>query len=146
MEPEPRLRQLARAAAGKALVSIEVTDGLAERLPAPDASQDAAVFALALCTIRGPDAALREAFRVLKSGGQLRFLEHVRADTHGLVRLQRLLDATVWPLLFGGCHLGRDSATAIEHAGFTIDRLDRFLYPQARTPVSFHIRDTVHRP
>ncbi|MHA6626591.1 hypothetical protein ACU61A_14235 [Pseudonocardia sichuanensis] len=53
--------------------------------------------------------------------------------------VQRLLDATVWPVLAGGCHTGRDTAMAIEQAGFTVERLDRFLFPQTRTPFSFHI-------
>jgi hypothetical protein len=52
---------------------------------------------------------------------------------------QRLLEATVWPHLFGGCHLSRDTAAAIERAGFTITTLEQFLFPAARTPVSFHI-------
>jgi hypothetical protein len=76
---------------------------------------------------------------VLKPGGVLCFLEHVRAGTAGLARTQRALDATIWPHLFGGCHLGRDTAAAIQRAGFTIGRLDRFLFPEARTPVSFYI-------
>jgi len=75
------------------------------------------------------------------------FLEHIRAGTGGLARIHRALDATVWPHLFGGCHLGRDTAAAIERAGFSIRRLDRFLFPQARTPVSVHIigQATRHR-
>jgi ubiquinone/menaquinone biosynthesis C-methylase UbiE len=92
-----------------------------------------------LCTVLDQDAALGEIRRVLRPGGQLCFLEHVRADSAGLARTQRVLDATVWPHLFAGCHLGRDTAAAIERAGFTIARLDRFLFPGTRTPVSFHI-------
>lgn len=146
VEPEPYLRRLARAAAAKAPVPIEVTDGRGERLPAADASMDAAVVTFALCTIQDPVAALREAYRVLKPGGQLRYLEHVRADSWGLARVQDLLDATIWPVLAGGCHIGRDSATAIEEAGFTIERIDRFLFPEVRAPVSFFISGTARRP
>jgi len=50
-----------------------------------------------------------------------------------------VLDATEWPHLFGGCHVGRDTAAAIERAGFTISGLERFLFPATRTPVSFYI-------
>jgi ubiquinone/menaquinone biosynthesis C-methylase UbiE len=138
VEPEPRLREI--AARAYAPVDVEVVDGLADRLPVADHSMDAAVFCLVLCSVSDPATALAEARRVLRPGGQLRVLEHVRADGHpGWSRAQRLLDATVWPALAGGCHAGRDTAAAIERAGFTVERLDRFLFPQARTPFSFHI-------
>lgn len=146
VEPEPYLRRLAQAAARQAPVPAEVSDGLAEQIPVPDASPDAAVFTFALCTIQSPGTALREVFRALKPGGQVRFLEHARAGTPGLARRQHLLDATIWPTLFGGCHLSRDTATAIQHAGFTIERLGQFLFPPAPTPLSFHIRGSARRP
>jgi|SRR5215472_3452089 len=139
VEPEPRLRALAAAAAQAGPVPVEVTDGIAGALPAADASHDAAVVSFVLCTVPDQDAALAEIRRVLRPGGKLCFLEHVRADTARLVRMQRALEVTVWPHLFGGCHLSRDTATAIERAGFTITRLEEFLFPTARTPVSFHI-------
>jgi len=139
VEPEPRLRAMATAAARAAAVPVEVTGGTASALPAADASHDAAVVSFVLCTVPDQDAALTEIHRVLRPGGTLCFLEHVRAGTPGLVRAQRLLDATVWPRLFGGCHLSRDTAAAIERAGFTITTLEQFLFPAARTPVSFHI-------
>ncbi|MEV0702993.1 class I SAM-dependent methyltransferase [Saccharopolyspora sp. NPDC050389] len=139
VEPEPHLRQVAQQAADSAPVPVEVVDGLAERLPAEDGSADAAVVSLVLCSVRDQAAVLREIQRVLKPGGQLRFLEHVRADSPGLARVQRALDATVWPRLAGGCHAARDTATAIEHASFTTTRIDRFLFPGGRTPLSFYI-------
>lgn len=71
-------------------------------------------------------------------------MEHVRADSPGMVRVQRLMDATIWPAVAGGCHTGRDTAADIARAGFTINRLDRFLFPDARTPFSFHILATAH--
>lgn len=145
VEPEPHLRQLAEAAARQAPVPIQVVADSAEELAVPGESFDAAVFSFVLCTVPDPDVALGEALRVLRPGGQLRFLEHIRADTSGLIRVQRLLDATVWPLLVGGCHTGRDTQGAITRAGFTIEHLDRFLFPEARTPVSFHILGTASR-
>jgi ubiquinone/menaquinone biosynthesis C-methylase UbiE len=41
VEPEPLLREAAREAAGRAPVPVEVVEGVAERLPADDASFDA---------------------------------------------------------------------------------------------------------
>jgi hypothetical protein len=72
--------------------------------------------------------------RVLRPGGQLRFFEHVRADTPGLARVQRILDATVWPTFVGGCHPARDTRAAIEGAGFTIDHIDQVRIPETRIP------------
>jgi ubiquinone/menaquinone biosynthesis C-methylase UbiE len=91
--------------------------------------------------------ALAELRRVLRPGGQLRFFEHVRAGTSGLRRAQHLLDITIWPALFGGCHTGRDTAGAISAAGFTIDRLEQFAFPETRlpSPVSAHILGSATR-
>ncbi|GAA0343748.1 methyltransferase domain-containing protein [Actinoallomurus spadix] len=125
VEPEPYLRRLAQAAAARTPVPIDVTGGSADRLPAADASCDAAVTCLVLCTVPDPAAALAEIARVLRPGGRLRFLEHVHAETPARRRVQRVLDVTLWPRLSGGCHTGRDTAAAIERAGFTIERLDR---------------------
>jgi ubiquinone/menaquinone biosynthesis C-methylase UbiE len=125
IEPEPYLRRLAERSASGAPVPVTVAGGLAEALPAEQGSCDAAVVSLVLCSVRDQAVALAEIFRVVKPGGQLRFFEHVRAPTRGRRRIQRALDATIHPLLAGGCHCGRDTSTAIERAGFAIERLDR---------------------
>ena len=146
VEPEPRLRAKARAAAEDVPVPIEVTGGVASSLPVGDASYDAAVVCFVLCSVADPGAALAEIRRVLRPGGRLWFLEHVRADSPGLRRTQRVLDATVWPRMFGGCHLGRDTGAAIARAGFTISAFEEFLFPESRTPVSFHIAGQAAAP
>ncbi|MQA86385.1 MAG: methyltransferase domain-containing protein [Streptosporangiales bacterium] len=145
VEPEPYLREIAWRNAERAAVPIEVVDGLADELPAADGAFDAAVASQLLCSVPDQHAALGEVHRVVRAGGQLRFLEHVRAGTPGLRRVQRVVDATVWPILFGGCHTGRDTVAAIEKAGFAIERLDLPDLP-IPAPASPYVLGTAHRP
>ncbi len=121
VEPEPYLRQQARTAAALAAVPIEVLDGVADRLPAEDASFDAAVACLVLCTVPDQARALAELRRVLRPGGELRFYEHVRSDQRLLSLSQRAVDRAFWPRAFGGCHTARDTPAAIQAAGFEIE-------------------------
>lgn len=134
VEPEPHLRALAETQAGETAISIHVVDGTADHLPAADASFDAVVASLVLCSVPDVPAALAEIRRVLRPGGELRFFEHVRADTPGLARVQRVLDATVWPTVGAGCHAHRDTRTAIEEAGFTINDLEQLRIPETAIP------------
>ena len=135
VEPEPRLRAAASVNAARAPALISVVPGVADRVPAGDGSVDAVVYSLVLCSVPDVARALREARRVLRPGGQVRFLEHVRAETGGLKRVQQWLDATIWPYVGAGCHCGRDTTAAIEMAGFAIERLERFRFPDIRVPM-----------
>jgi len=147
VEPEPHLRGVAERNARKAAAHIDVVHGLAEALPADEQSCDAAVCSLVLCSVPDQAAALAEVRRVLRPGGQLRIFEHVRADTPGMARLQRLLDATVWPTLAGGCHTARDTVTAVERAGLTFEHIEKFRLPESgiSSPVSSLVLGTARR-
>ena len=127
VEPEAVLRRGAEQAAGRASVPVRVVDGVADALPAEDASFDAGVASLVLCSVPDQAAALAELHRVIRPGGELRFYEHVAADAPGFARVQRLADP-VWTRFAGGCHVNRDTAGAIEAAGFAIDRIRRFSF------------------
>jgi len=127
VEPEPYLRAKAERAATKAVVSVKVVDGVADQLPAADASCDAGVASLVLCSVPDQAAALAELHRVIRPGGELRFYEHVRSDSERFARFQSAIDI-VWPHVGGGCHASRATIDAIEEAGFTIEHARRFTF------------------
>ena len=125
LEPEPFMRDKARHAATNAGVTVQLVDGVASRLPFESSSFDAAVASLVLCSVPEIATALSEIRRVLKDGGELRFMEHVRADQPAKARLQIMLDRSrIWPLLGGGCHCSRQTMEAIAAAGFRVTELE----------------------
>ncbi|HEY1518237.1 MAG TPA: class I SAM-dependent methyltransferase [Solirubrobacteraceae bacterium] len=96
----------------------------AEDLPFEDDSFDVAVSTLVLCTVDDQPRAVRELRRVLKPGGRLLFIEHVRADDQRLARWQdRLNGFQTW--LSHGCNCNRPTLQTITAAGFNITKLDR---------------------
>jgi ubiquinone/menaquinone biosynthesis C-methylase UbiE len=123
-EPDPAMRRRLAAKLAAAPVPVELTSDAAESLRQPDGSFDAVVFTLVLCSVRDPERALAEARRVLRPSGRLVVLEHVR----GSGRLARWQDrlTPVWSRLNAGCQLGRDTAAAIERAGFAVEHMEYY--------------------
>ncbi|MBW5420487.1 methyltransferase domain-containing protein [Streptomyces sp. BG9H] len=148
IEPERVLRRLAVSAALRADVPVDVVPGAAEALPVKSEAFDAAVASLVLCSVRDVRRALGELRRVLRPGGELRFFEHGRAPGALMAATQRVLDRTVWPPLFGGCHVARDPLAALREAGFELGAYRRVLVPAKgpRLPTSYCVLGTARRP
>jgi hypothetical protein len=104
------------------------------------------VAALVLCSVPSQASALAELRRVIRPGGELRFYEHVVARAPRYARFQRAV-GRVSPHLAGGCHPDRDTAAAIEEAGFRLERVRRFVVPSlVEVPVAPRILGTARRP
>ena len=146
IEPERYLRRQAEQAALSAPVPVTVLDGVAEHLPGEDRAFDAGVVSLVLCSVPDQDQALAELFRAIRPGGGLRFYEHVVSDSPNTARLQRLADATIWPLAVGGCHLARDTTAAIRRAGFVLEDFERFPFSPGPLLTLPYVLGTARRP
>lgn len=112
------------ARAAGARVPIELLPESAETLPLPPASVDSVVITYTLCTIPAPERALAEAYRVLRPGGRLIFVEHGRAAAPAMRRWQRRL-SPVWQHFSGGCHLDRPIEALIAGAGFAFETIEQ---------------------
>jgi len=101
----------------------------AEDLPFDDGTFDVAVSTLVLCGVDDQPRALRELRRVLRPGGRLLFLEHVRYDDPKDARLQDRLN---WlNRLVVCCDCNRATLASIKQAGFTVTQLERSRIPGA---------------
>lgn len=102
--------------------AIELSEAPSERLPYADASFDCVVSTLVMCTVVDQRKALAEAFRVLRPGGTLLYLEHIAArDNPSRLAWQKRAEP-VWKVLAGNCHTARRTDLAIPEAGFVVER------------------------
>lgn len=128
IEPDRRFRARLRQRAPRAAVPVEVVAGVAEDLPFPDGAFDTVVCSLALCSVRDLDRAVAEITRVLRPGGGVHLLEHVRG-TGRLARWQHRL-TPLHRRVADGCHLDRDPLGALRDAGFTVASAEAFRFPR----------------
>ena len=143
--------QVARRLAGRriAAAAIPVYFGAADaaQLPFADASFDAALSTLTLCTVGDVDRAAREIFRVLRPGAQLHLVEHGGAPDAGVARWQRRLEP-LQKRMFAGCHLTRDMAALLRSAGFELTDLDQgyLMGPALTHPWTYVLQTRARRP
>ena len=143
-EPQPpMLRRLQRKVREQA-PATKVLRAPAEDLPFDDHTFDAVVSTLVLCGVDDQPRALRELRRVLRPGGQLLFIEHVRSDDPGRARLQ---DRMNWiNRLVVCCDCNRPTLRSIQAAGFTVTQVEHMALPRAPKFVSPAIMGSATAP
>jgi ubiquinone/menaquinone biosynthesis C-methylase UbiE len=144
-EPDGHMARQMRRKLAEADRAAQVVEAPAEALPFEDSSFDTAVFTLVLCTIPKPDAALAEAARVLKPGGRMLFIEHVRSRDARLARWQDRLEKP-WRFCGDGCHCNRDTLATIQASPFELDDVAHDRMPKAPPIVRPMLRGSAHLP
>lgn len=125
IDRDPLMLRQARRRLGEASVPVRLIRADGERLPFADAAFDSAIAALVLCTVDDPEGTVAELYRVLRPGGRLLMMEHVRAANETLAHWQDRLQRP-WSWVNGGCRPNRATIETIEAAGFRIERLERY--------------------
>jgi ubiquinone/menaquinone biosynthesis C-methylase UbiE len=119
-EPNEAMLERARRRGATAARPATLVQASAQELPFPDESFDTVVSTVVLCSVPDQAAALREVRRVLRPGGKLLFVEHVRSDDPRVAKWQDRLDP-LWRRLADGCHPNRTTKAALEDAGFAVE-------------------------
>jgi ubiquinone/menaquinone biosynthesis C-methylase UbiE len=130
VEPDPHMAKRLRAHLAESPREATICEAGAESLPFADDSFDTAVATLVLCTVPDPKAAIAELERVLKPGGRLLFIEHVRSEDPGLARWQDRLEAP-WRFLGDGCHCNRDTVGTLSASHLELGSVKRDRLPKA---------------
>jgi SAM-dependent methyltransferase len=135
VEPNPHMHPALRAAAARRGIDLEVRAVGAEATGLPDASVDAVVSTLVLCTVPDPAAAVAEVRRILRPGGRFVVVEHVAAPPGtALAAAQRMMHRA-WRWAFEGCDLRRDTGGLLRGAGFASVELERYRLGSLFRPV-----------
>ena len=130
VEPDPHMAKRLRAKASATGSSATIVEAPAERLPFADGEFDTAVAMLVLCTVPDPTAAVAELARVVKPGGELLFVEHVRAEDPALARWQDWLESP-WRFFADGCRCNRDTVATLANSRFELDAVEHDRMPKA---------------
>ena len=123
IELSPEVLAFARRRARESGIEVDLRAGDAQDLPFPDAHFDTVVATLALCTIPDDRQAVTEAARVLRPGGRLLLLEHVRSPILPVHVLQGILNPL--SVLLENDHLLREPVRHVEDAGLVVESLER---------------------
>jgi SAM-dependent methyltransferase len=142
VEPNRYMHTRLRRAARSCGVDLEIRSVVGERIDLPDASADAVISSLVLCTVRDPSAVLAEVRRVLRPGGRFSFAEHVAARPGTPTQWTQRILRRPWAWIFEGCSCERDLASVIRSAGFTSVDLSHYRIRSPFLPFNTHIAGT----
>jgi len=120
VEPDEAFRARAAKRAEEAKARIALTGGSAEALPFESGRFDAVLLSLVLCSVTSVPEVLREIARVVRPGGEVRLIEHVRSEDPRVGKLMDLVDPLWLRLNQQGCHLNRPTEALLGEAGFTL--------------------------
>ena len=135
VEPNVHMHPFLRRAASRRGLTLEIVAVGAEELPLPDASVDAVVSSLVLCSVSDRARVLREVRRVLRPGGRLLAIEHVAAPARSALGLVQRAVFRPWRWVFEGCHTHPDTEDQLARAGFRSLSVKRFVWRTAFIPV-----------
>ena len=121
-EPEPAMLRRLEQRVRKQAPTAKVVRAPAEQLPFEDDAFDVAVSTLVLCGVDDQARALGELRRVLRPGGRLIFIEHVRSDEPGLARWQDRLNGL--NKFVACCDCNRRTLDSIKAEGFEVTKVD----------------------
>ncbi|KKM22440.1 hypothetical protein LCGC14_1625360 [marine sediment metagenome] len=140
IEPHDEFRAAAVEAAKNATAEIRVIPGEGEDLPFEDATFDAVSASHVLCSVASALKTLAEFQRVLRPGGQVRLLEHVRSE-HWLAGPMMDLLNPIWLRVNKiGCNWNRRTVEHVQAAGFIIRSIESYKIYSRASPAAFPIR------
>jgi ubiquinone/menaquinone biosynthesis C-methylase UbiE len=124
VEPDQHMLERLRSKADGPSPRLYLYRADARHLPFADGTFDVAIVTFALCTIPDPERALNEVHRVVRSGGVLRFLEHVRSGKTRTAGWQDRV-APLWDRISGGCRLNQPTVEILEATRWEVDNVWR---------------------
>ena len=142
IEPNPYMHARLRRAAARHGIDLEIRNVVGEQIDLPDASADAVISSLVLCSVSDPAAVLAEVRRVLRPGGRFSFAEHVVAKRRTPTRWAQRILRRPWAWVFEGCSCERDLAGVIGSAGFASVDITRYRMHSPFVPFNTHIAGT----
>lgn len=138
VEPDDTMWARGRERAAEVDLDVERVDAYGENLPIDDQSIDTAVSTFVLCSVREPQRVLAELYRVVRPGGRLLVMEHVRHPSTLMAGCQRII-TPAWKRCLAGCHPGRELQVDLDASRWEPVEFDFVELPGLPSIVHYHL-------